>query len=504
MLLEAKVNTMSQENKSMKTSQSSPVNQVKNDSTVESGSAWSIVYDDFSLFHLDGNYVSILSSGSYFMHSLSHASQARESVFSGQAPVPEISRSFLSEIGKQVNQLDFSQLKSPPEKTLLPDQVITKLFISRTKDGKLEGAEIHYLKESSLYPLNDEVKAVLSIVRSFEVLIAKTKPAVANAKIQNPIKRLKISKEAAVKIAIENGFSATRAALELRDTYWLFSGRSKSSSPPMLIVVSAFDGAVHVFLKNSEVMNSASNPYSLLPVVQAYDIQNLSSTPSFVPLTAVESNLDVEKFIDANGMEKFDDKLEIQLLDIQGIEYERAQGGKITGIKTPIDLVIPLILRTKSGKRSVELRKTKSQPQPSIQWNRHRVTFVGIYAGEKGFKVKLRAATIPSELIDWGTVSATLRSGDELLGPDGLEIFHKGYVGAHTMNISGQAGTTSSCLIKLQVGSETKNVSLPSPMKVPVTVAWKKWILTFTKADPDGGMMSDEKPVEFKIEKNLP
>ena len=198
-----------------------------------------------------------------------------ERAFAGRAPI-----ALRSQMDKAISELNISKLADPPPRILDPDTVVTKLILVRRQNSKTESFVLHYVKESPLDRLNEESTKLRSIVRRFELEIEKTKPGRQQAITNAPSTRVNISKEQALKSALKNGFLATWAAVELHDTYWVISGRSKSANPPMLTVVSAFDGSIVLSKTNTDI-DGRPNSFTLTKPSEAYDVENLSATPTW-------------------------------------------------------------------------------------------------------------------------------------------------------------------------------------------------------------------------------
>ncbi len=206
-----------------------------------------------------------------------------------------------------------------------------------------------------------------------------------------------------------------------------------------------------------------------------------------------------EKFISRLQSEEFLDGLEISLGEVGNIEYVRAPGGKVTGLKLPAALTIPLTLRGNSGKLQSELKVTSSTPNPTVQWNTYLVTFVSIEHESAGYKIKFRAETIKLPRIAFGGALNRVSSGETVGDPESLTVHHDGYVNEHRTSGDGKYSSDSSCMIKISDKSDSKRIHLASPLKSPSVVEWKKWIFTFKKTDPHGGGQRPEAPVEFEV-----
>jgi hypothetical protein len=219
-------------------------------------------------------------------------------------------------------------------------------------------------------------------------------------------------------------------------------------------------------------------------------------------LPKMETKMPIEKYLSAGDADEFGPNFEIRVAPIDGLDYERAPGGKVIGLQFPDKLIIRLTLEDGGNRRKLELLRTKSQPQPSVDWNRHRVTIVAIEPDANGYRVKVKAETIALKKIELGVVSNTLKSGDQILGPDNLVINHEGYINAHMMNSAGQSSSQSSCQISVTDKTETTRFTVPVPLSSPLVLAWRNWNFIFLKVDSNGGTSEhSEAPIEFKITK---
>jgi hypothetical protein len=205
-----------------------------------------------------------------------------------------------------------------------------------------------------------------------------------------------------------------------------------------------------------------------------------------------------EKFISRGESEEFENGLEVYLGEVNGIDYVRAPGGKVTGLKVPSVLTIPLTLRGKRGRLRTELKVTLNTPNPSVQWNTHLVTFVSIEHESAGYKIKLRADAAKLLGINFGGAINRLSSGQTIGDTEELSIHHAGYVNSHRTSGDGQFSSDSSCMIEVSDKTDKKTINLDVPLQAPSVVEWKRWIFTFKKTDPKGGM-SQEAPVEFEV-----
>ncbi|CAN5503356.1 hypothetical protein BH10BDE1_BH10BDE1_12640 [soil metagenome] len=251
---------------------------VKRDSSITTASdtTWSLTYDDFSAFHLDGTYLTIQSEGSYFLHELIAGKKGREEHIDAN----RASTKLRAEIGDAIRELNFTKLASPPERTLIPDTVVTKIELNRQKHGQLESITVRFVKHSELDRLNEETSKLLLIIGKFQAAIKKTKVSSVHTQITSPSPRILVSKDQALKSALENGLLATWAEVELHDTYWVISGHSKSANPPMLRVVSAFDGSIVLSKTNTDI-EGRQNSFTLTKPSESYDVENLSTTPTW-------------------------------------------------------------------------------------------------------------------------------------------------------------------------------------------------------------------------------
>jgi hypothetical protein len=237
---------------------------------------WSITFDDFSAFHLDGKYLNLQSDGHYFLHVLTRASTGpEERIYVGTLTSKTLS---------MASTLEVSKIKSPPERTLLPDEVVAHLALTSLVNGKPSTAVAHFQMGSSLDPLNAETTKLLQTVKTTIEEIKNSKPVVTHSKIQNPKPRLKISKEQALKTAIGKGFFATWTQVELRGLYWVVSGRSKSAMPAMFTVVSAYDGSIVAFSKNWDPTKIQSSFFLTQPS-ESYDVQNIETAPAWTKIS---------------------------------------------------------------------------------------------------------------------------------------------------------------------------------------------------------------------------
>ncbi|CAN5481554.1 hypothetical protein BH10BDE1_BH10BDE1_24660 [soil metagenome] len=215
-----------------------------------------------------------------------------------------------------------------------------------------------------------------------------------------------------------------------------------------------------------------------------------------------ESKVVIENSIAPFQTGNFGEHFEIRIGEISGIDFIREPGGAIKGIKTPEEFVLPLTLESSDLRRKTQLKKTKTESHPSVDWNQHRVTLMSVDAAEQGYKVKLRSEIIPLRKLASGEILKTMISGDEIRGPGDLVIRHTGYVNAHMTNSTGASSSESSCQIEALAGAEKKIFHIPAPLRKPVVETWKKWTFVFTKTDPDGGTMEQQEPVEFQITEN--
>lgn len=206
-----------------------------------------------------------------------------------------------------------------------------------------------------------------------------------------------------------------------------------------------------------------------------------------------------EKFISKGQSEEFENGLEVYLGDINGIEYVRAPGGKVTGLKLPSVLTIPLTLRGAKGKLRTELKPTSSAPHPSVQWNTYLVTFVSIEHESAGYRIKLRSEAVKMPNLNLGGQINRLVSSETIGNAEGLSVHHAGYVNSHRTSGDGKYSSASSCMIELSDNVDSKTIHLDNPLRSPSVVEWKKWIFTFKNSVPDGGSIDQEVPVEFEV-----
>ncbi len=207
------------------------------------------------------------------------------------------------------------------------------------------------------------------------------------------------------------------------------------------------------------------------------------------------------KFLKQGSIVEFEKGFELMLLPVQGIDYERAPGGKVVAIKLPTEVEILLKIMSPNGSKMIHFNITKTSLQQTTEVGRHRFTFVSIEPDVSGYKVQIKIENIPLKILAVGEISNTLKAGDEIQGPENLLIVHEGYVNAHTMDTEKRSGTTSSCIIKVIMGSESYRLNVPAPLDKPLSLEWKNWIFTFTRTDPDGGTMPTQIPIEFKVMK---
>lgn len=217
-----------------------------------------------------------------------------------------------------------------------------------------------------------------------------------------------------------------------------------------------------------------------------------------VSINAESKQMRSEKYISSGQSEEFENGLEIALGEINSIEYVRAAGGKVTGLKLPSTLTIPLTLFGEKGRLRTELKVTANSPNPNVQWNTHLVTFLSIEHESAGYKIKLRVETVMLPAINFGGRGNRLVSGQTIGDIDGLSIHHAGYVNAHRTSGNGKFSSSSSCMIEVSDRVDKKVINLDAPLQTPSVVEWKKWVFTFKKTDPNGGM-SQEIPVEFEV-----
>ena len=206
------------------------------------------------------------------------------------------------------------------------------------------------------------------------------------------------------------------------------------------------------------------------------------------------------KTVEPGDYTEVSESFEYRTASIPHIEFERAPGGKVIGLKLPAETIVPVTLIDSHHSRTFELKKTKAQPHPSVDWNAHRVTLVSIEpGGSHGYQVQLKTETIPMKKFELGVPITTMTSGDLLEGPGQLTIRHSGYVNAHMMSSDGRASNESSCTILVTHEREAQRIRVSAPLKAPYSVDWKQWTFTFTKTDPDGGTMPTQAPIEFTV-----
>lgn len=207
-----------------------------------------------------------------------------------------------------------------------------------------------------------------------------------------------------------------------------------------------------------------------------------------------------ELYISRGQSEEFENGLEIALGEVNGIEYLRAPGGKVTGLKLPAPLLIPLTLRGEKGRLRTELKATAGAPNPSVQWNTFLVTFLSIEHESAGYKIKFRVESVKLPEIKFGEGRINhLASGQTIGDPGKLSVHHAGYVNSHRANENGEASSQSSCIIEVADKVDSKTIHLDSPLRAVSVVHWKAWTFTFKSTDPDGGMAAKEIPVEFEV-----
>ncbi|MDZ4084124.1 MAG: hypothetical protein U1E10_14365 [Bdellovibrionales bacterium] len=207
-----------------------------------------------------------------------------------------------------------------------------------------------------------------------------------------------------------------------------------------------------------------------------------------------------ELYISRGQSEEFENGLEIALGEVNSIEYVRAPGGKVTGLKLPATFSIPLTLRGERGRLRTELKVTADTPHPSVQWNTHHVTFVSIEHESAGYKIKFRLESVKLPEIKFGVGRTNfLASGQSIGDPDKLAIHHAGYVSAHRTSGNGKFSTQASCIIEVSDKVDSKTIHLDSPLRTASIVEWKTWVFTFKNTDPNGGTMGKDVPVEFEV-----
>lgn len=218
----------------------------------------------------------------------------------------------------------------------------------------------------------------------------------------------------------------------------------------------------------------------------------------FFSLNAESKEMRSEKYISLDQSAQFEDGLEITLGQINNIEYILAPGGKVTGLKLPSVLTIPLTLMDENGRLRTELKVSPDTPNPHIQWNSYLVTFVSIEPKSTGFKIKIRSERAKLPALEYGGKINRFVSGEILDNDQVLLVRHAGYVNAHRASNDGTFSSDSSCMIEISDKVDKQTFYLDVPLRSPIEIKWKKWILTFKKTDSNGGM-SQETPVEFEV-----
>ena len=207
-----------------------------------------------------------------------------------------------------------------------------------------------------------------------------------------------------------------------------------------------------------------------------------------------------EVYISRGQSEEFENGLEISLGEVNSIEYLRAPGGKVTGLKLPATLLVPLTLQGEKGRLRTELKVTSDTPHPSVQWNTFLVTLLSIEHESAGYKIKFRVESVKLPEIKFGDGRTNLLASGQTIGDLGkLSVHHAGYVNSHRTNAKGESSSQSSCIIEVSDKVDSKTIHLDSPLRTASIVEWKTWIFTFKNTDPNGGTMGKDVPVEFEV-----